>query len=215
MQFFNRVNASTKKTVITFFLSGLLVGIGAGWMITRGYPQEFWFDKTDKFLMPNWHYWLLEETGFLLTTLIACLMAYCKNWIAFAFSDSFARRLLGVTMALASPLLVITIERQSTPGETYFLVTWLVLPVCRASLISFTLWLFTAKFYKRIYGLMVAISVCILPAANAVFFIPANLLNGDSKNFDLVLFALAYSSLASVCGYWLAKANLERRFQQV
>jgi membrane protein YqaA with SNARE-associated domain len=62
---------------------------------------------------------------------------------------------------------------------------------------------------------MLAISVFIIPAANVLFFVPANLLNGDSKNFPLMLFAVGYSSLAAICGYWLGKANQERSFQEV
>lgn len=197
------------KTVLAFFVSGLLFGGVFGWLLSIRQLTAFWFRKGDKFLVPTYRYYL-GIGGFLLLSLaLGYSISLVRGWILKPPHKSLLRYHFAALIVATSALLVYLATAFAAAAFRYDPVTaYLIAVVAFVLLISIACWILTAKLYYP--GLLV--NLMTIPIAFALLYFLANMLSVPSEWSETVTYPVYCSVLAAACGFWISRImNLQHQ----
>lgn len=192
----------TLKTVLIFFISGLGSGCLAGWLLSNNRLTSFWFRKSGKFLIPNYHYSECFSILLLLGLGGAYLVSRTRGWIEDPLTSStFRHAASALVIALSAPAIftIFSLDRDFFESPSWVLVAVLAF----LFLISIACWILTGRLYYP--GVLINLST--LPLALTLLLLLARILNISGERSELVTYPIYHSLIAAGCGYWIARNN--------
>lgn len=194
MAFFLFSNDNLLKVVSTFFFVGMISAFFFG-QITKKTSLVFFYTKIEYWRVPTLGFWIFAGICFLFGLIVSYVLV--QRWLPRVIYKSTLRQ-IAATLIIPTAFPIMYLVAFS---DIYLLLS----PVIGSLLISLALWLFTNKWYKTLVCLMAAAGVSATFLANIILVLFQPYLTFD--DFEILRFSIGYSSLASLCGYWLNKAG--------
>ena len=191
----------TLKTVLIFFLSGLGSGGLSGWLFSSDQLRNFWFTKSDKFLIPTYRYYAGFSILLLSCLAFAYIVSRTRGWIEGPLTRStFRHAASALLIALSAPAIfaIFTLDRDFFESPAWFFVA----AIAFLGLISVACWILTSRLYYQ----GVIINLLTIPAAIALLFLLIKLNIGGERS-EIFTYLIYDSLIAAACGFWIAHNN--------
>ena len=183
-------------TLGSFLAFGAVSGFLFALLVTRAYLQEFFFIKTDKFLIPRYSYWFAFSLLQLFGLAGAYLVCVSRRWIV-QISRLRAASLL-VVIGLTTPVLrLITPAMNSRIGLNW---DFIVAPIVFIFLLSVALCIFSGTF--RVLPIAVLWNLLFLAAGILFVYTGIRLIDGSRDWYEFVQWSILESMLALSFGNW-------------
>jgi hypothetical protein len=191
---------STLKTILIFLISGLGSGCLTGWLLSNNRLMNFWFRKSDKFLIPTYRYYAGFSILLLSGLAGAYLVSRTRGWIEGPLTRSTLRHTASaLVIALSAPAIfaIFSLDRDifESPG-------WVLLAVIAfLFLISLACWILTGTLYYP--GVLINLST--IPLAITLLLLLAKILDISGERSVIITYPIYHSLIAAGCGCWIAR----------
>ena len=190
---------TTIKTVLTFFVSGLLFGGVFGWLLSIHRLTMFWFRKGDKFLIPTYRYFVGMGLTLLAGFAFAFLISSRRHWLDTSRNYSILRMsfaVLAVAGSAVAPFGLVFLLPDPDPIAGYLVgVSVFIL------LVSSACWIVTSKLSYM--GLL--LNFLTVPVGLALWYCVVALFRMQGQATDFLMFPVFFCLLSTACGYWVGR----------
>jgi hypothetical protein len=189
---------------LVFSVSGIAVGTALGVFIGKDSLCDFWFYKTDIFLVPRCVYWAAHGVGLMSVVMLGCLIDPAFRFTGRSATERVLRAVgSALLIAISIPLVAcVVMWAGSQPPDEGFGFDCLLLgaPIMVALLISLAMFVLTRAWHNLIAALLA------LAAYLAILFgslvATATLLSNRQIGRSAFYLAL----LGMLCGWWIHRA---------
>lgn len=182
--------------MLTFLIGGALGGLVFAVVTTKNGLGGVWFVTVEWWVFPTLKFWLFGAAIFFVSIAASYAFAVSFGWLK--APTKLSRLLVAAALGAVLPFIL---DLLSKPG--FSIPGFFLRPLLVALLLSAALWLLSSKWYKSLTLLVIIIYV----AAPMVAGIPDLLVSEGCGLSDGVTSFLRLTLLASLSGWWLARAT--------